>query len=71
MQHLDLIIQQTTIIEVKAAVLFTCPYCGRGVTAARRVAYPPGAVGVHRPVYRCLCRMIIGELVEAKDTAAM
>lgn len=66
MHHIDIVVQQSVIVEVKAAVLFTCPYCHRGITAARRVAYPPDAVGVYRPVYKCLCRMIIGELVEAQ-----
>lgn len=54
----------TTVIEVKLAPLFQCPYCGRGVTAAREVAYPRSAVGAYAPVYRCLCRKFIGAPVE-------
>jgi len=57
---LDLTTYPGTIHEVKAAVLFVCPYCGRGVTAARRVAYPETAVGVYAAVYRCLCSKFIG-----------
>lgn len=49
---------KTTAHEVKAS--FTCPYCGRQVTAAREVAYPPKAVGVFSPVYKCLCRKFVG-----------
>lgn len=41
-------------------VLFRCPYCERGVTAGRRVAYPPSAIGAYQPIYRCLCGKFFG-----------
>jgi predicted RNA-binding Zn-ribbon protein involved in translation (DUF1610 family) len=43
----------TTLHEVKAAVLFVCPYCGGEIRASMRLSYPERAVGAYAPVYRC------------------
>lgn len=48
------------IHEVKAAVLFHCPYCGRGVTAARVLRYPEHLADCYAPVYRCGCGKHLG-----------
>jgi hypothetical protein len=63
MTHIDLTIQSSTIVEVKAPVLFHCLFCGRPITQRNRLSYPVAAQHQHAPVYRCRCGMIIGELV--------
>lgn len=39
--------------EVKAAPLFSCPYCGAPVRPSMLVAYPAAAVAQYTPIYRC------------------
>lgn len=58
-----------TVIEVKLGTLFVCPYCRRSVRSTQRMNYPPEAIGVHAPVYRCHCGKFVGEPMrrEAQD----
>lgn len=42
-----------TIVEVKLAPLFECPYCGRPVQHSQRLSYPPEAIGAFATVYQC------------------
>lgn len=69
MTHIDLTIQPSIAVEVKAPVLFPCPYCHRGIRSTQRLNYPPAAVGAFAPVYRCLCGKFIGApMVSAEET---
>lgn len=56
-----------SIVEVKLAALFQCPYCGKSVRSTQRMNYPPEAVGVHASVYRCHCGKFVGEPVRDKE----
>lgn len=66
MPHIDLTFQQT-IHEVKLAVLFECPGCGRPITQRNRIAYPAIVAQLFAPVYHCRCGKHWGALVEATD----
>lgn len=50
---LDLTTLPGIIHEVKAAVLFHCPYCGKEIRTSMRLSYPAVIVGSYAPVYRC------------------
>lgn len=68
-QPLDLTTYPGTIHEVKATVLFSCPFCGRPVTVARVLRYPEHLAGCFSPVYRCGCGKHFGNPV-VDDTEA-
>lgn len=54
MNHpLDLTTQSGIIHEVKALVLFHCPYCGGAIRVSMRLSYPPSVIGAFAEVYRC------------------
>lgn len=53
-----------TIIEVKLAPLFACPYCGRAITQRNRVAYPAIVAHTFAPVYHCRCGKHFGEKID-------
>jgi hypothetical protein len=57
----------TTVIEVKLAPLFVCPYCRRSVRSTQRMNYPPEAVGVFPPIYRCHCGKFMPEPMRSAD----
>jgi predicted RNA-binding Zn-ribbon protein involved in translation (DUF1610 family) len=64
---LDLTTYPGVVHEVKAAVLFACPYCGRGVTERNRLSYPAAVIGVYAPIYRCRCARYIGALLSGDE----
>lgn len=65
---LDFTTYPGTIHEVKAAVLFRCPFCDRPVTTARVLRYPEHLAGCYAPVYRCGCGKHLGAPVVKGDT---
>lgn len=52
-----------SLVDVKLAPLFQCPYCRRSVRSTQRMNYPPEAVGVFPPIYRCHCGKFVPEPV--------
>lgn len=56
---LDIVTKGGVIREAKGSIA-QCPYCGRALTDAQRLTYPPAAVGAFATVYRCGCGKHIG-----------